>query len=105
MSTSARLSRPELQQDTEAELQTGAASLLAPTKRILEMIAAGASLRNILTDLCAAIDDQNPDMMSMVMLMDPDGQRLWPVAAPDIPGVQNLWVQGVGCGSAIANFN
>ena len=25
--------------------------------------------------------------------------------APDIPGVQTLWVQGVGCGSAIVNFN
>jgi hypothetical protein len=25
--------------------------------------------------------------------------------APDIPGVQNLWVQGVGCGTAITNFN
>jgi hypothetical protein len=24
--------------------------------------------------------------------------------APDIPGVQNLWVQGVGCGTAIVNF-
>ena len=25
--------------------------------------------------------------------------------APDIPGDQTLWVQGVGCGTAIANFN
>jgi hypothetical protein len=25
--------------------------------------------------------------------------------APDIAGVQNLWVQGVGCGSAVAHFN
>lgn len=24
---------------------------------------------------------------------------------PDITGVQNLWVQGVGCGTAIVNFN
>ena len=24
--------------------------------------------------------------------------------APDIPGVQNLWVQGVGCGTAIVHF-
>ena len=23
--------------------------------------------------------------------------------APDIPGVQNLWVQGVGCGDAIVH--
>jgi hypothetical protein len=25
--------------------------------------------------------------------------------APDLPGVQNLWIQGVGCGTAIVNFN
>jgi hypothetical protein len=25
--------------------------------------------------------------------------------AEDIPGVQNLWVQGVGCGTAIVHFN
>ena len=25
--------------------------------------------------------------------------------APDIPGLQNLWVQGVGCGTAIVNFS
>jgi|SRR6266542_1705760 len=25
--------------------------------------------------------------------------------APDIPGLQNLWVQGVGCGTAIVHFN
>jgi len=50
------------------------------------MIAAGASLTDILTNLCTAIDEQNPDMMSMVMRMDPDGQRLWPAAAPRVPG-------------------
>jgi len=25
--------------------------------------------------------------------------------APDIPGVQTVWIQGVGCGTGIANFN
>jgi len=25
--------------------------------------------------------------------------------APDIDGVQNVWVQGVGCGDAITNFS
>jgi formate hydrogenlyase transcriptional activator len=86
MSTLAPLPCPESPQDTEAEPQAGAVSLLAATKRLLEMIAAGASLTDILTNLCAALDDQNPDMMSMVMLMDPDGQRLWPAAAPRLPG-------------------
>jgi hypothetical protein len=25
--------------------------------------------------------------------------------APDFPGIQNVWIEGVGCGHAIANFN
>ena len=85
MSTSVHPSHLDVQQDPEAEPRAGPASLLAATKSILEMIAAGASLTDILTRLCTAIDDQNPDMMSMVSLMDPDGQRLWPAAAPRVP--------------------
>ncbi len=91
MSTSARLSRPELQQDTEADSQTGAVSLLAATSRILERIVAGASLTDILTNLCAAIDDLNPDVAS-----DPlwsglrDGQSREAVLAH---GLQAAWSQ------------
>lgn len=25
--------------------------------------------------------------------------------APDLPGVQNVWIQNVGCGTATVNFN
>jgi hypothetical protein len=25
--------------------------------------------------------------------------------APDLPGLQNVWIQGVGCGEAVVNFN
>jgi len=76
----------ESQQERDAPIDPCAESLLTAAKRILEMIAAGASLTDILTNLCTAIDDQSPDMMSIVMLMDPDGQRMWPVAAPRMPG-------------------
>ena len=38
-----------------------------------------------LTNLCAAIDAQSPDIISTVLLMDPDGQRLWPAAGPRVP--------------------
>jgi hypothetical protein len=34
----------------------------------------------ILTNLCAAIDAQDHDIISTVLLMDPDGKRLWPAA-------------------------
>src|SRR3989442_2239857 len=49
------------------------------------MIAGGASLTDVLTNLCAVIDAQSPDIISTVLLMDPDGQRLWPAAGPRVP--------------------
>jgi len=67
-------------------------SLVAATRRVLEMIAARASLRDILTTLCTALDEQYPDMMAMAMRVDPDGRRLWPVAAPRVPAA---WIQAI----------
>src|SRR6266850_496636 len=75
----------ESKQEPNAAIQPPAESLLTAVKRILEMIAGGASLADILSNLCAAIDAQSPDMISTVMLMDPDGQRLWPAAGPRVP--------------------
>jgi formate hydrogenlyase transcriptional activator len=84
MSASSRAGGAESEQD-EAAPQTRRVSLLTATKQILDMIAAGASAGEILGILCATIDAQGPDMMSTVMLMDPDGQRLSPAAAPRVP--------------------
>ena len=63
MNPSAHPVEAESQQDSGAAPQTGAVSLLAATKRILEMIAAGARLADILGNLCAAIDAQSPDII------------------------------------------
>jgi formate hydrogenlyase transcriptional activator len=62
-----------------------AESLLSAEKRSLEMIAHGASLTDILEDLCRAIDAQAPNTISSVLLMDPDGQRLRPAAGSRVP--------------------
>src|SRR5580704_17942042 len=55
-------------------------SLLAAEKRTLEMIADGASLKGILNDLCSSIDVEVSPVISTVLLMDPDGERLWHTA-------------------------
>ena len=60
-------------------------SLLAAERRTLEMIAGGAELTDILEDLCSTIDAQSPQVISTVLLMDPDGKRLWPAAGPRVP--------------------
>src|SRR5260370_4814766 len=77
--------RAESQQACDARIYPLADSLLTAAKRILEMIPAGASLTDILTNLCTAIDDHNYDMMSFVMLIEADGQLLWPAAATRMP--------------------
>src|SRR5256886_6544547 len=60
-------------------------SLLSAEKRTLEMIASGASLTDILSNLCNVIDAQAPDAVSSILLMDADGKRLWPAAGSRVP--------------------
>src|SRR3989442_7574981 len=96
------MSAPELSLEEEGQKQLKAdssiylsyqsrvESLLLAERRTLEMIAEGASLADVLEDLCAAIDAQSPEIMSTIMLMDPDGKRLWPTAGPRVP---KAWLQ------------
>src|SRR5215831_12028034 len=67
-------------------------SLLAAERRSLEMIAGGATLANVLEDLCDTIDGQAPEIMSTIMLKDADGKRLWPIAGPRVP---KAWLQAI----------
>ena len=67
-------------------------SILLAERRSLELIAGGARLADILANICDAIDAQDPGMMSTVLLMDPDGKRLWPAAGPRVPAG---WVEAI----------
>jgi formate hydrogenlyase transcriptional activator len=60
-------------------------SLRSAEKRTLEMIADGASLKDILNNLCRSIDVEASPVISTVLLLDPDGQRLWHTAGPLVP--------------------
>ena len=84
MSASTHPGRPESSADSDGVRPVASESLLLAAKRTLEMIAAGASLGDTLTALCAAIDAQSPDITSTVLLADPDGKRLWPAAGPRV---------------------
>ena len=52
----------------------------------------------LLADFYRAGDGNDESFTGQMIVSDGD-------IAPDIPGVQNLWVQGVGCGTANVNFN
>jgi hypothetical protein len=43
--------------------------------------------------------DGNDESFTAQMIVSADD------IAPDIPGIQNVWIQGVGCAPAIANFS
>ena len=43
--------------------------------------------------------DGNEDSFTAQMIVSKDD------IAEDLPGVQNVWIQGVGCGAAIVNFS
>ena len=60
-------------------------SLVSAQQRTLELIASGASLADVLTDVCDGIDAQDPHVMATVLLMDPDGERLRPAAGRRVP--------------------
>src|SRR5713226_3973018 len=84
----------QLKADSSVDVsdQSRAGSLLLAERRTLEMIAEGAGLTDVLEDLCTAIDAQSPEIMSTIMLMDPDGKHLWPTAGPRVP---KAWLRDI----------
>jgi PAS domain S-box-containing protein len=60
-----------------------AESLLAGEKRILEMVAKGDSLSEILDGLCRLVEEQASDALASILLLD--GDRLRHGAAPSLP--------------------
>jgi hypothetical protein len=61
-------------------------------------IATGAGSVVLLADFYRAGDGNEESFTAQMIVSDAD-------IAPDIPGDQTLWVQGVGCGSAVVNFS
>jgi hypothetical protein len=52
----------------------------------------------LLADFYRAGDGENASFRRNMFVADHD-------LADDVPGVQNIWIQGVGCGTGIINFN
>lgn len=61
-------------------------------------VATGAGRVVLLADFYRAGDGNDESFTAQMIVSDTD-------IAPDIPGDQTLWVQGVGCGSGVANFS
>ena len=62
-----------------------AEALLAGEKRLLEMIATGSALKEILNVLCLIIEEQRSGTLASVLLLRSDGLHLDSVAGPSLP--------------------
>jgi signal transduction histidine kinase len=60
-------------------------ALLSGEKRLLEMIATGVELKEILNALCRTIEGQRSGTLASVLLLNPDGAHLDVVAGPSLP--------------------
>jgi hypothetical protein len=69
--------------------------------------ATGEALKTVVTDGNTVVmtadfyrqGDGNEESFTAKMFVSAEDE------APDLPGTQNVWIQGVGCGDAIVNFN
>src|SRR4029077_4158295 len=62
-----------------------AEALLAGEKRLLEMVAGGSSLPQILDSLCRLVEEQAPDVLASILLLDSNGKQLRHGGAPSLP--------------------
>jgi PAS domain S-box-containing protein len=65
-------------------------ALLAGEKQLLEMVATGVPLKEILNTLCLIIQEQRSGTLASVLLLNPDGLHLDSIAGPSLP---NEWIQ------------
>src|SRR5438552_10316061 len=60
-------------------------ALLAGEQRLLEMIATGVGLKEILNTLCLIIEEQRAGTLASVLLLNADGVHLDCIAGPNLP--------------------
>jgi PAS domain S-box-containing protein len=79
----------ERQQNAE---RTRAEALLAGEKRILELLARGNSLSDILAELCRLVEEETSGVLASVLLLD--GDRLRHGGAPSLPKAYTEAIDG-----------
>jgi PAS domain S-box-containing protein len=78
-------------------------ALLQLYKNVLKMISTQASLREILESLCRLIENEYPELLCSVLLLDADGITLRLGAAPSLPKEYNQCVDGIKIGPAMGS--
>jgi PAS domain S-box-containing protein len=77
-----------------------ARTLREAERRVLEMVASGVPLAEVLTRLVLAIEEQAPPTIASVLLLDASGTRVRHGAAPHLPDGYNRAIEGAPIGPA-----
>ncbi len=90
------LERERIELERARQVQFGAS-------RVLESLAAGASLNDVLLILVDTIEAVKPEMLGSVLLLDESGKRLRLGAAPRLPEFYNGIVDGIAIAPAVGS--
>jgi len=78
-------------------------ALLAAENRVLEMVAKGDSLADILDKLCLLVEEQSSGVLASILLMAPNGKQLRHGAAPNLPKTYTEAIDGAFIGPAVGS--
>src|SRR5437868_7777396 len=78
-------------------------ALLAGENRVLEMVAKGNSLGDILDHLCRLVEEQSSGVLASILLMDANGKQLRHGAAPNLPKAYTEAIDGAVIGPAVGS--
>ena len=78
-------------------------ALLAGENRLLEMVAKGDSLADILDSLCRLVEQLSSGVLASILLMDPNGKQLRHGAAPNLPKAYTEAIDGALIGPAVGS--
>ncbi|MFZ3374184.1 MAG: PAS domain S-box protein [Chthoniobacterales bacterium] len=78
-------------------------ALLAGENRLLEMVAKGDSLADILDSLCLLVEKQSSGVLASILLMEPNGKRLRHGAASSLPKAYTDAIDGLVIGPSVGS--
>jgi hypothetical protein len=84
--------------DTDTVLPSTTFKCTGAATEALKAAETGDKTVVLLSDFYRAGDGNDESFTAQMIVSETD-------LDPVLPGVQNVWVQGVGCGTGIANFN
>lgn len=71
--------------------------------RVLELVARGAPLKDILDRLMVLIESQSDGVLCSVLLLDEDGRSVHPVSGPSLPSAYMAALDGAQIGPAVGS--